>query len=128
MNHVYFIVILFPALFLFLIFRFGLRFFNDLSNNPNRFNIRDRWQFYNGAGFNFSRGSRSIENRIFRAALKHSGRLTVSDIVLETDLSIREAEEVINGMVDGTHVRMEVEDNGLVVYEFPEIISRLEHQ
>ena len=130
MIHGYFLVILFPALFIFLIFRFGLRFFNDLLNNPNRFNIRDRRQFYNGAGFTFSRqpGSRSIENRIFRAAFKHSGRLTVSDIVLETDLGIREAEEVINGMVDGTHVRMEVEDNGLVVYEFPEIISRLEHQ
>ena len=43
-------------------------------------------------------------------------------------MGIREAEEVINGMVDGTHVRMEVEDSGLVVYEFPEIISRIENQ
>ena len=48
----------------------------------------------------------------------------MSDIVLETDLSIKEAEEVINGMVDSTHVRMEVEDSGLVIYEFPEIIAR----
>jgi hypothetical protein len=128
MMHGYFIVILFPALFLFLIFRFGLRFFNDLSNNPNRFNARDRRQFYNGAGSNLFHRSRSIENRIFRAAFKHSGSLTVSDIVLETGLGVREAEEVINGMVDGTHVRMEVQDDGLVVYEFPEIISRLEKQ
>ncbi|MBN2553809.1 MAG: hypothetical protein JXB06_13610, partial [Spirochaetales bacterium] len=65
---------------------------------------------------------------IFRAAYKHEGRLTVSDIVLETDLGLKEAEEVINGMVDGTHVRMEVEDSGLVVYEFPEIISRFENR
>ena len=41
---------------------------------------------------------------------------------------IREAEEAINSMVDGTHVRMEVEDTGLVVYEFPEIISRFENK
>ena len=68
------------------------------------------------------------EGEIFRLADEMKGRLTVSDIVLETDLSIREAEDVINGMVDGTHVRMEVEDNGLVLYEFPEIISRFESE
>ena len=122
--------ILFPALFLFLIFRFGLRFFNDLFNNPSRLNVRDRWQLFDRRGYGFPppARSRSIEGRIFRAALKHAGRLTISDIVLETDLSIREAEEVINGMVDSTHVRMEVADDGLVVYEFPEILSRFENQ
>jgi hypothetical protein len=26
------------------------------------------------------------------------------------------------------HVRMEVEDSGLVIYEFPEIISRFENE
>jgi hypothetical protein len=120
--------ILFPALFIFLIFRFAMRFFNELSNNPNRLNTWDRWRLYDRSGFANLPRSRSIEGRIFRAALKHSGRLTISDIVLETDLSIREAEETINGMVDGTHVRMEVEEDGLVVYEFPEIISRFEKQ
>jgi hypothetical protein len=122
--------ILFPALFLFLILRFGLRFFNDLFDNPNRLNARDRWQIYNRTGTSVPPPlrSRSIEGRIFRAAYKHRGKLTISDIVLETDLGIKEAEEVINGMVDGTHVRMEVEDNGLVVYEFPEIISRFESE
>ena len=120
--------ILFPALFIFLIFRFGMRFFNDLFNNRNRLNAWDRWRLYDSRGFSPPAGSRSIESRIFRAALKHSGRLTVTDIVLETDLGIREAEETINGMVDGTHVRMEVRDDGLVVYEFPEIISRFENQ
>jgi hypothetical protein len=120
--------ILFPALFIFLIFRFGMRFFNELFNNQNRLSARDRWQLSDRGGFDFSVPGkpRGIENRIFRAAYKHEGRLTISDIVLETDLSIREAEEAINSMVDGTHLRMEVEDNGLVVYEFPEIISRFE--
>ena len=120
--------ILFPALFIFLIFRFGMRFFNDLSNNPSRLNSWDRFRLYDRSGLSHPPRSRSIEGRIFRAALKHSGRLTISDIVLETDLGIREAEEQINSMVDGTHVRMEVEENGLVVYEFPEIISRFENQ
>lgn len=122
--------ILFPALFIFLIFRLGMRFFNELFNNPSRLNARDRWRLYERRGVDFSPAGRSrgVESRIFRAAFKHEGRLTVSDIVLETDLGIREAEEVINGMVDGTHVRMEVQDSGLVVYEFPEIISRFEKQ
>ena len=122
--------ILFPALFIFLIFRFGMRFFNELFNNSNRLDARDRWQIYDRSryGFSIPTRSRSIESRIFRAAFKYKGRLTVSDIVLETDLGIRDAEEVINSMVDGTHVRMEVQDSGLVVYEFPEIISRFENE
>ena len=122
--------ILIPALFIFLIFRFGMRFFNELFNNPSRLNARDRWQLYDRTGFGFSPPTRSRgnQNRIFRAAFKHEGRLTISDIVLETDLGIREAEEQINSMVDGTHVRMEVEEDGLVVYEFPEIISRFENR
>ena len=120
--------ILFPLLFIFLILRFGTRFFNELFNNQNRLNARDRRALYDRTWFGTfpGSGSRNIEGRIFRAANKRKGRLTVSDIVLDTDLSIKEAEEVINGMVDGTHVRMEVQDNGLVIYEFPEIISRYE--
>ena len=43
-------------------------------------------------------------------------------------MSIREAEEAINRMVDGLLVRMEVEDRGMVIYEFPEIISRFENE
>jgi hypothetical protein len=122
--------ILIPALFIFLIFRFGMRFFNDLFNNQNRLNARDRWQIYDAARFGSiaSNQSHGVEGRIFRAAYKRKGRLTISDIVLETDLSMREAEETINRMVDGLHVRMEVEDSGLVIYEFPEIISRFENE
>jgi hypothetical protein len=122
--------ILIPALFIFLIFRFGMRFFNDLFNNQNRLNARDRWQIYDATRFGSitANKSHSVEGSIFRAAYKRKGRLTISDIVLETDLSIREAEEAINRMVDGLHVRMEVEDSGMVIYEFPEIISRFENE
>ncbi len=122
--------ILIPALFIFLIFRFGMRFFNDLFNNQNRLNARDRWQIYDATRFGSTASNQShgVEGRIFRAAYKRKGRLTVSDIVLETDLSMREAEEAINRMVDGLHVRMEVEDSGMVIYEFPEIISRFENE
>ena len=120
--------ILIPALFLFLIFGLGIRFFKALSDDSGRLTLRDRWQIFEKTrlAVPFSSRPRSAQGRIFRAAYKHRGRLTISDIVLETDLSIREAEEIVNGMVDSTHVRMEVEDNGLVIYEFPEILARFE--
>ena len=97
-------------------------------DDSERLNLRDRWQIFEKTRLAArpSSRSRSIQGRIFQAAYKNRGRLTISDIVLETDLSIKEAEEVMNGMVDSTHVRMEVEDNGLVVYEFPEILARFE--
>ena len=66
------------------------------------------------------------EARVFRLAYKRKGRITVSDAVIDLGLSIRQAEELLNGLVDGLRVRMEVTPNGLVVYEFPEILSRLQ--
>ena len=48
-NIPFFFAFLFPALFIFLIFRFGIRFFNELFNNSSRLNARDRWQLYDMA-------------------------------------------------------------------------------
>ena len=50
--------------------------------------------------------SARLENRIFRLAYRLGGRLTVSDLV------------------DNSRVTIEVRDDGLVFYEFPEIIDR----
>lgn len=66
------------------------------------------------------------EGDIFRLADKMKGRLTLSDIVIATNLNMHDAEEVIESMVDGVHVTMEVDDRGRVTYEFPEIIARHE--
>ena len=66
------------------------------------------------------------EGELFKIAHKYRGRITLSDIVLETGMSIKEAENFIEPLVDGMHIRMEVSDKGFVVYEFPEIIARFE--
>ena len=66
------------------------------------------------------------ESKIFRLAYKMKGRITLSDVVLEMNVGLKDAEQIMYQMVDGVHVRMEVKDNGLVVYEFPEIIARFE--
>jgi hypothetical protein len=66
------------------------------------------------------------ESTIFRLADEMKGRLTVSDIVIATDLGLKEAERVIEAMVDGIHVTMEVTESGRMIYEFPEIIAKYE--
>lgn len=66
------------------------------------------------------------EVRIFKLAYRMKGRLTVSDIVVETGLGVDAAEQLIESMVDSSRVRMEVDDRGIVTYEFPEIIRRFE--
>ncbi len=71
-----------------------------------------------------NRKPKNIEGVIFSLAYSLKGKITLSDIIIETGLSMKEAENTINQMVDGIRVRMEVNDQGLVVYEFPEIIAR----
>ncbi len=63
---------------------------------------------------------------LFKLAYRLKGRLTVSDIVVETGMGVAESERLIQSLVDTNHVRMEVDEQGIVTYEFPEIIRRLE--
>jgi hypothetical protein len=67
---------------------------------------------------------KNIEGVIFNLAYTLKGKITLSDIIIETGLSMKEAEKTIDQMVDGIRVSMEVDDQGMVVYEFPEIIAR----
>ncbi|HDQ13960.1 MAG TPA: hypothetical protein ENN41_03995 [Sediminispirochaeta sp.] len=70
----------------------------------------------------------SKQVRIYKTADQLGGRLTVSDLVIETGMDVDEAERSLQSMVDNQRVRMEVLDDGLVVYEFPEIIARHKNQ
>lgn len=66
---------------------------------------------------------RPIQQRIMRLALDHGGVLTVTDVVLATGISMKQAEQTLNEMVDGFRVKMEVTDSGIVHYEFTELIG-----
>ena len=69
----------------------------------------------------------SQDARIFKLAYKLKGRVTLSDIVVETGMTLHDAQQVVESMVDNAHVRMEVDETiGTVTYEFPEIIRRFE--
>ena len=68
----------------------------------------------------------SFHGKIMNLALDNKGVLTVTDVVMATGLSLKQAEEVLNNMVDEYRVKMEVKDSGIIVYEFIEIINRKE--
>jgi hypothetical protein len=117
---------------IFIAVRFGLRLFHNFFRGIDQGGSEERqvseerswlppeWR---------SLGQRPVQNlqaKVFRIAYRRKGRITVSDVVIETSLGLKEAEELLNGMVDGLRVRMEVDPNGMVFYEFPEIISRFE--
>jgi len=61
------------------------------------------------------------ESLVFRLAQKKEGFLTVSDVVIATGLSAPEAESLLEHMVDGLRVHMNVSDSGKVFYEFAEL-------
>ena len=63
------------------------------------------------------------EAAIYRLAKSRQGRITVSDVVVETGMSAAQAEETLQGMLDGMRVRVEVTDNGTMLYEFPELME-----
>jgi len=127
-----------PFLFLFplLFVVFGVRLLARLFGKGQRKDFRQvppRQDFvqhyipdlFNSAGLPEVHGQ-SYEVTIFKLAYRLKGRITISDLVIETGLAVAEAEELIQNMVDGSRVKMEVDDRGMVVYEFPEIIARFE--
>ncbi len=120
---------LIPILFIFVAVRVGTWIFHEFFrefDDPYKKSWLTGSRF--GPRFNFGNPRigklQGVEARIFRLAYKLKGRITISDIVLETGLDVKSAEETINKMVDGLRVRMEIDENGLVMYEFPEIIAR----
>jgi hypothetical protein len=112
---------LFPALIIFLL----LRAFTRLSG-PHRREELDTEDPYDLLHEGEESGNRNHRLRVavFKLAYKLEGSITVSDIVVELGLDASEAEELIQSMVDNQRIRMEVQEDGLVVYEFPEFLRR----
>ncbi len=108
----------FPVLILYFVARRLLG--KDHSSEYSRFLEDPSFDSWNQSG-------ESKRVRIYKLAYKLGGVLTVSDIVIDTGMEVDEAEKLIQSMVDQQRIRMEVRDDGLVEYEFPEIISRFKH-
>jgi DNA-binding TFAR19-related protein (PDSD5 family) len=63
----------------------------------------------------------SPERQILRTAEKHYGRLTVTQVAMDTDLSLEKAEEELKKMVEKGYVSMDIMDKGYIVYVFNEL-------
>ena len=108
------------------LFRNISREFDDSYDIPRRIGRRFRYRIGNSSSL-VSKRLTGREAQLFQLAFRMKGRITLSDVVIETGLDMREAEDLINKMVDGVRVTMEVDDHGHVLYEFPEIITRFEN-
>lgn len=121
--------IIFPLIFFFVVARVVMGLLRGV--NRRRFrefpdDLRLPPQIQQQANARLPLRGPSREAQIFKLAYRLKGRLTLSDIVVDTGLSLSEAEGIVEAMVDNVHVRMEVDDRGMVLFEFPEIIRRFD--
>ena len=66
-----------------------------------------------------------LQQRVLLFAKEKGGTLTVSEVAASLNLSLSAAEDVLDSMDDGLRVRSEVTNEGIIVYDFPEL--RLHH-
>jgi hypothetical protein len=64
------------------------------------------------------------ETEIYRLAAKHNGKITVLDVVTALGIEPKRAEKILELMAGGIRIRMELEDNEMVFYTFPELQRR----
>lgn len=65
---------------------------------------------------------KSTEKQILDIAKKHGGKITVTQVAMDTDLSIEQAEKKLQDLVKSGYVQMNVTDNGVMIYEFMELM------
>lgn len=86
---------------------------------------------HNGSSFghrNGGSGAQRIhgaprEAEVYRLAKQHNGVLTVSEVVARLGLDLQEAERLLDNLVAGQRVLMDVDQRGLVTYTFRELRS-----
>lgn len=120
--------IIIPLVIFFFIFRTGGRVFRSFERRRQSSFDYDPYRSLPDVYRSDRGGQTNLVSQLFKLAYRRKGRLTVSDIVIETGLGVEEAEQLIQGMVDNVRVRMEVNERGMVVYEFPEIQDRFEDE
>jgi hypothetical protein len=66
-----------------------------------------------------------MERVVLQLARDHRGILTPSLVVVESDLSIGEAESILDGLAARGYTSAEIRENGRIEYEFREFMGRL---
>jgi len=67
-----------------------------------------------------------LQRKILRLATMKDGTLTVTEVAAEMNLSLPAAEKILTSMDDGFRVRSEISKEGILYYEFPEVLHRKE--
>ena len=67
-----------------------------------------------------------LQRKILRLATLKNGTLTVTEVAAEMNLSLPAAEKILTSMDDGFRVRSEISKDGVLYYEFPEVLHRKE--
>lgn len=67
-----------------------------------------------------------LQRKILRLAAAKRGTLTVTEVAAEMNLSLPAAERILESMDDGFRIRSEISKEGVLYYEFPEILHRKE--
>lgn len=62
-----------------------------------------------------------LQRRVLLLATEKGGTLTVTEVAASLNLSLSTAESVLESMDDGLRVRSDVTNQGIIVYEFPEV-------
>ncbi|CAN5606121.1 hypothetical protein BH24GEM3_BH24GEM3_24810 [soil metagenome] len=65
----------------------------------------------------------SLQQPVLKLAGQRRGRLTVTEVATEMGWSLPRAEKVLESLNDGLRVDSEVTDEGVVVYEFRELLA-----
>ena len=65
-----------------------------------------------------------LNRRVLQLATERRGILTVTDVASALDLTLSAAEKVMIEMEDGVRVRSEVSEEGVIYYEFPELMHK----
>jgi predicted RNA-binding Zn-ribbon protein involved in translation (DUF1610 family) len=66
-----------------------------------------------------------LQRQVLLLATEKSGTLTVTEVAASLNMSLSAAEEVLGRMDDGLRVRSDITDEGVIVYEFPELRHNL---
>ena len=67
---------------------------------------------------------RSLQTQVLRVASARGGQLTATDVASDLGVTLTVAERVLFAMDDGFRVCSDVTDDGLLVFDFPEIRVR----
>lgn len=65
-----------------------------------------------------------MQQDVLRLAEQRGGSLTVTEVAANLNVSIPAAEKLLMAMDDGFRVRSEITDEGVIIYEFPEVRHR----